>query len=280
MKVKLHRMSGLGNDFLIYDARSQETSINSIVQNITTFSDRSNLQTKGCDQFIIINHAQDADIYMQIFNADGSEVSACGNATRCVGLKISEELSKKIISIKTNADKLISENLGDNLISVNMGIPKFNWQEIPLAQNFNYDEIPIKINGFASPSVVNMGNPHIVFFTDEIDINNFDVVKYGSPIEEHKLFPQKTNVEFAKIIDAENIRMRVFERGVGETLACGTGACATAVIAYKKGLVKSEVNIHMNGGILKIKYPDENNQVIMIGNVKDEGLIFSEIWCS
>ncbi|MDX1949027.1 MAG: hypothetical protein SFT90_00830, partial [Rickettsiales bacterium] len=113
--------------------------------------------------------------------------------------------------------------------------------------------------------------PHLVFFTNVINIDNFEVKKFGEPLESHNFFPQKTNVEFAKIIDRKNIRMRVFERGVGETLACGTGACATAVIANKKGLVDNDVNIIMNGGILNIKYPNTNGDVMMIGEVKDEG---------
>ncbi|MDX1950020.1 MAG: diaminopimelate epimerase, partial [Rickettsiales bacterium] len=203
MKVKLRRMSGLGNDFLIYDARTQN-KLSEIIKNISNLSSRKNKETKGCDQFIIMKSAENADVFMEIYNADGSEVSACGNATRCIGFLISEEISQKIVQIQTKADNLISENLGNNLVSVNMGKPIFEWNKIPLSENFDVFNIPISVEGFEVPSAVSMGNPHLVFFTNVINIDNFEVKKFGEPLESHNFFPQKTNVEFAKIIDRKN----------------------------------------------------------------------------
>ncbi len=275
--INLQRMSGLGNDFLIYDARGQDELPNKVRNHIVELSSRKNTHTKGCDQFIIIKNASDADVFIEIYNADGSEVSACGNATRCVGYIIAEELQKKIVTIRTNADLLTAENLGGNKISVDMGKPIFDWKIIPLSQKVDVDGLPIDIDTFPKPSAVSMGNPHMVFISKDVDIDGLDVPKIGAPLEVHPLYPQKTNVEFASVIDKNNIRLRVFERGVGETLACGTGACATAVVAYRKGLTNSKVNIHMNGGVLEILYPSPSGHVIMTGDIKLEEKVKVEV---
>lgn len=275
--INLQRMSGLGNDFLIYDAREPYNYSDKVRKNIKLLASRNNKSTRGCDQLIIIRNTDDADVFMEIYNSDGSEVSACGNATRCVGYLLSEELEKKIVSVKTNADKLIAENIGNNIISVDMRAPIFDWKIIPLSKEVNVNSLPIAIKDFLKPSAVSMGNPHMVFILENTEVDTINVPELGAPLEIHPLYPQKTNVEFAKIIDRNNIRLRVFERGVGETLACGTGACATAVVAHKKGLVDNKVNIHMNGGTLEILYPNPQGHVIMSGEVKMEDMVTIEL---
>ncbi len=273
INIKLERMSGLGNDFLIYDARGQsEADIDVVKNNVINLSLRNNVETKGCDQFLILRSASDADIFMEIYNSDGGEVSACGNASRCVGLKISEELNKKVIKVKTKADLLIAENLGNNIVSVNMAKPIFNWEKIPLTENVDINFLPIDIEGFERPAAVSMGNPHMVFLFNDKDVKKLDVTKIGAPLEYHSLYPERTNVEFGQVLDRSNIKLRVFERGAGETLACGTGACATAVIANKKGLCDNKINIHMNGGVLEIELTD-SGEVLMKGATKYEGIV-------
>jgi diaminopimelate epimerase len=270
-KIKLIKMNGLGNDFLIYDARVENYNFSR--DEIIKLSARSNSETKGCDQFIILKKPlSNEDGFIEIFNADGSEVSACGNATRCIGLILANSLAKPEVKIRTKADLLIASKISDTEISVNMGRPQFAWDKIPLAKNISNLNLPIILENFGvSPSAVSIGNPHMVFFLSE-DVSNLNIAKLGSPLETHPLFPEKANVSFANIVDNTNIKLRVFERGVGETLACGTAACATAVLAYAQKLCASEnINIHMQGGVLKINYSGEN--IIMTGGVEMEATI-------
>lgn len=269
--IKLERMSGLGNDFLIYDARQPQNYLDLVRKSIEELSSRQN-PTKGCDQFLILKSSKDADVYMEIYNADGGEVDACGNATRCIGLKISEELKKDSVKVKTQIGLLTADNLGNNVISVNMGKPIFDWKNIPLLSDVDINALPVNIDGFEKPAAVSMGNPHMVFLFNDKDVEKLDVTKLGKPLEYHPLYPERTNVEFGQVLDRKNIRLRVFERGVGETLACGTGACATAVIANKKGLCDSKINIHMNGGSLEIEI-SASGDILMKGAAKYEGII-------
>ncbi len=231
-------MNGVGNDFVIFDAR--KTTISLTPQQITKISDRKNI---GCDQLIIIKKSAEADCLMEIYNSDGSMSGACGNATRCVASLI----EKDQVKIKTAAGILDCEKHGD-LISVNMGRPKLTGDVKLYDLDF---------------TCVDMGNPHAVTFIDEkiSDEKFFDV---GAKVECDKFFPNKTNVEFVRILSDNLVDVRVFERGAGETLACGSGACAVAVAAISKGLIKSKKIItRFKGGDLVIEWLGDS--VIMTG---------------
>lgn len=232
------KMNGVGNDFVIFDAR--KTTISLTPQQITKISDRKNI---GCDQLIIMKNSIDADCLMEIYNSDGSMSGACGNATRCVVSLI----EKDEIKIKTAAGILDCKKHGD-VISVNMGRPKLTGDTSLYGFDF---------------TCVDMGNPHAVTFLDEkiSDEKFFDV---GPKVECDKFFPNKTNVEFVRILSDDLVEVRVFERGAGETLACGSGACAVAVAAISKGLIKSKkVTTRFKGGDLIIEWLGD--AVIMTG---------------
>lgn len=240
-------MSGAGNDFVIFDAREDDITLTA--EQITKISDRKNI---GCDQLIIIRNSSDADCLMEIYNSDGSISGACGNATRCVASLI----DKSEIKIKTAAGILECQRSGE-LISVNMGKPEFSEDVSLYGLNFTQ---------------VDVGNPHAVTFMDN-KISDEDFFDIGPKVETDKAFPNKTNVEFAQILSDDLIEVRVWERGAGETLACGSGACATAIAAIKNGLTKSQkITIRFKGGDLQIKWSGDS--VIMTGGYKK---IFDDI---
>ena len=260
MKKPFIKMHGLGNDFVIIDSRNNNYIINE--KNIRLISNRR--LGVGCDQVIEIKNSKSADIFMKIFNSDGSEAEACGNATRCVAGILFASSPKKQILIETISGILKAESEVNGNIKVDMGEPKLGWQDIPLSKNIeviNFEQFSLK-NGFA----VNLGNPHIVFFVE--DLKNFTIDKIGPYIETHKLFPQKVNVEICEIINDQKIKVIVWERGAGKTLACGSGACAVLVAAYKKGLSKEVVEVQLDGGSLNISWNVKtDNHVIMSGPV-------------
>jgi len=249
-KVKFIKMNGAGNDFVIFDARNQEVNLNK--EEIIKISDRKNI---GCDQLIIIRKVDDADCLMEIYNSDGSLSGACGNATRCVAAIINQDSLK----IKTAAGFLKCWREG-NLISVDMGKPKFLAKEIPLAKEIDSQNISFFGLSFAC---VNVGNPHAVTFVKKLPSDE-EFFKIAPQIESEVIFSQKTNVEFAKIISDNLLEVRVWERATGETLACGSGACAVAILAIKNGLVKSKkLTTRFKGGDLIIEWNGES--VIMTG---------------
>lgn len=251
MQVPFIKMSGAGNDFIIFDAREQLVPLSNA--KIIELSSRNNI---GCDQLIVIKNSNKADCFMEIYNADASLSAACGNATRCVASLLMGD--KNDVSIHTQAGILKCTKQGD-LISVVMGVPKFNWQDIPLDQPH---QTPITLEGFTFHTV-NIGNPHAVTFinTNLSDEEFFDI---GPKIENHPIFPQKTNVEFVKVIADNILEVRVWERGAGETLACGSGGCAVGIMAIKNKLVTSnEVITRFKGGDLIIKW--NGNEVTMTG---------------
>ncbi len=271
MTINYIRMNGLGNDFLIYDGRKTPKSF--ALEEVIQLSSRNNRQTKGCDQFIIIENSKKADVRMLVYNSDGSEVFACGNASRCVVQILADEGKKDKIKIETKAAILEGKIAGEYMVSVDMGAPIFDWKKIPLAKDVDVKNLPISANGFEKPFAVSMGNPHMVFTTIE-DVGKIDVIGIGKPLEYHTLFPERANVGFAQIMDEKNINLRVFERGAGETLACGTGACAAAVAAISRKLCRSPINIHTRGGDMVIEWNGkETDHVIMTGPVEHEGLV-------
>ncbi len=257
-KLNFTKMSGAGNDFIIFDERKKP--LNFSPKEIQKISERKNI---GCDQFIILKNSQKAQCFMEIFNSDGSTSGACGNATRCVAAIIFDENpDQKIITIQTIAGILECKKNTDKTISVNMGIPKFNWQSIPLANEINSQKIALFNHIFSS---VNIGNPHAVTFLNK-NLSDEDFFSIGSKVEVHEFFPQKTNVEFAKLINENLIEVRVWERGVGETMACGTGACAVGILAIKHEITKSKKIItRFKGGDLEISWGGEGKPVIMSG---------------
>jgi len=250
-KGRFHKMHGLGNDFVIVDAR--QTGLDITSQMAANIANRNS--GIGCDQLIILRPSDQADIKMQIFNADGGEVEACGNATRCVVSLLGNE-----ISIET-AGGVLSGSGSSNEATVNMGEPRFGWEAIPLAYAMDTLNMPVGWEELDNPAAVNVGNPHVIFFVDEADDVELD--RLGPQIETDPLFPERTNVNVASKTDA-GLKLHVWERGVGLTKACGTGACATAVAAIKRGLVTSPVRVSLPGGDLTIEW-EEDGPIMMSG---------------
>ncbi len=243
---RFHKMHGLGNDFVIIDAREQDMELSSA--QAAAIADRHS--GIGCDQLIVLRSSSKADVRMQIFNADGGEVEACGNAARCVAKLIGDETR-----IETGGGVIIGNATADGAI-VDMGKPSFDWQAIPLAYAMDTLTMPVGWEDLQNPAAVNVGNPHVIFFVDDSSAVELD--RLGPMIEVDPLFPAKVNVNVAHIHEGE-IYLRVWERGVGLTRACGTGACATAVAALKRGLVTSPVQVNLPGGSLVISWQDGTN---------------------
>jgi len=260
MKKPFIKMHGLGNDFVVIDSTKNQYTINK--SSIQLISDRR--FGVGCDQVIEMKPSAKEDIYMKIYNSDGTEAEACGNAARCVAGLLFASNQKKEVSIETVAGVLKAESEEDGLIKVDMGKPSFFWKDIPLSSDIShisFEELSL-INGLA----VNMGNPHIVFFVK--DINEVDINKVGPLVENSSYFPEKVNVEVCQIINKSKIKVTVWERGAGKTLACGTGACAALVAAYKNNLTDPTAEIVLNGGSLNIAWNvNSNEHVIMSGPI-------------
>lgn len=243
MMVRFHKMHGLGNDFVVIDAR--ETPVEMTPARAHALADRRS--GVGCDQLILIEPSATADVKMRIFNADGGEVEACGNATRCVVRYLGGSGNRTIETL----GGLLSGTDGD-LVSVAMGEPRFDWDQIPLAYAMDTRSMPVAWEDLADPMAVNVGNPHAIFFVADSDA--VDLARLGPVIETDPLFPARANVNVATIVDRSTIRLRVWERGVGLTLACGTGACATAVAAIRSGRVDGPVTVILPGGPLRIDW--------------------------
>ena len=257
--IEFIKMHGLGNDFVIIDQRINYVSISKEI--ISKLSDRKS--GAGCDQLITINHksSNDHDAYIQIYNPGGDKAEVCGNGTRCVAKLLFNENNSKELKIKSESGILIAKKVDNTNISVNLGKISNHWQDIPLTEEIDTMNMPISIDGFASGVAVNIGNPHIVFFGN--NINNVDLSLIGPKIESNKFFPNKTNVEIIEIINENKIKMRVWERGVGITLACGSGACAAVYAGKLKKLLKNKVEVQLERGSLFINI--ENNEAIMTG---------------
>mgnify|MGYP001163922956 CR=1 FL=1 len=262
-EINAFRMDGLGNDFIIIDRRKKE--INLSKEQIIKISDRNIL---GFDQIIYIEKEKDNTFPITIFNSDGGEVSACGNGSRCVAYLLSKDLNTKEIKLKTNNRLLNAKIIGDLNVELEMGKPLFSFDEIPLSRTINPSNITLNIDGktFTNGFCINVGNPHIVFFVK--DCFEYDLNNLGPKIENHELFPEKTNVTFAQVDNKNNIKVNVWERGAGLTKACGTAACAAAVAGFVNKLTDKNVNIKFKEGTLKIKY-EENKNIFMTGPVSE-----------
>ncbi len=266
MDIKAFKMDGLGNDFVIIDNRQIITKLTK--EQIIKICDRNFI---GCDQLIIIETDKSADAYLKFFNSDGGESGACGNGTRCVADLISKEIKNKNIVLRTLSGILKSEILGNNIVTTEIGVAKTDWNEIPLSEKLNTKNLNIKINDkndkeYSGGTAVNVGNPHIIFFVNEI--NNFDIKKLGPNIENNKYFPEKCNVTIAQVINKDLIKVKVWERGAGLTKACGTAACATAFAAKLNNLCNDKTDIEFENGKLSISI-DEKNSIHMKGPVSD-----------
>ena len=266
MDIKAFKMDGLGNDFVIIDQRSQNFNLNK--DQIIKVCDRNFI---GCDQLILINKNKEIDADVEFYNSDGSVSGACGNGTRCVADLLSKESGKKEITLLTASGSLKSKILGSNLVETEIGIPKINWQEIPLSKQLDTQDLKIEIvdrnnTKHIGGTAINVGNPHIIFFVDDIEV--FDLQSIGPKIENHPLFPEKCNVTLAKVVNKNLIKVKVWERGAGLTKACGTAACATAVAANNNNLVEKTTDIEFALGNLTISI-DERNSIHMKGPVSD-----------
>ena len=264
-KLNAYKMDGLGNDFIIFDRRKKYISLTK--DQIIKISDRNNV---GCDQVIFIDKDNESNAFLKFFNSDGGEISACGNGSRCVAYLLMQESKNKKISLKTKVGILQAE-LNNNLISINMGKPNFKWNIIPLLKQMDNKNLQIKINSIEKKEIIggfslNIGNPHVIFFVD--DINKFNLKEIGPKIENHKYFPEKCNVTLASIKNKKHIKVKVWERGAGLTRACGTAACATAVSGAVLKLNERCVDIEFSAGLINIDW-NLNDNIYMTGKVSE-----------
>lgn len=253
MRVPFVKMHGLGNDFVVLDARRDalpalsETMARAIADRHTGI---------GCDQLIVLEPSDTQEFAMRIFNSDGGEVEACGNATRAVAL-----LHGVPARIET-AGGLLSLEPGDGVASVDMGEPRLGWDQIPLDYAMDTLSLPVGWGELKKPAAVNVGNPHVIFFVEDADA--VDLATLGPEIEHDALFPERVNVNVASGVGPDHLKLHVWERGVGLTRACGTGACATAVAAIRRGLVGNKVTVTLPGGDLLIEW-SEGSTIRMTG---------------
>ena len=247
MGLPFLKMHGLGNDFVVLDSRGRGAVTTPALAR--ALGDRN--RGVGFDQLAEIRDAEDADFALDFWNADGSRAGACGNATRCVSDLVMRQSGADAVRLTTARGGLQALRRADGLVSVNMGPPQLNWQDIPLS--YSVDSLHLPLAG--DPAAVGMGNPHCVFFVP--DAEAVDVASLGARVESDPLFPQKTNVEFVSLTGADRLRMRVWERGAGITLACGSGACAVAVAAHLRGLTGRQVTLDVDGGTLEIGWRDD-----------------------
>jgi diaminopimelate epimerase len=257
--VKMH---GLGNDFVVIDAR--RTSFPLDEARAHAIADRKT--GIGCDQLIVIEapQRQGADIFMRIHNADGGEVDACGNATRCVAALLMRETGGDRATIETGAGLLVARPATGGRISVDMGEARLDWREIPLARAQDTLHVDLALGPLADPACANIGNPHATFFV--ADAADIDLATLGPQLEHHALFPERANIGIAQLLSPQRIRLRVWERGVGITRACGTGACAALVAASRRGQTGRTAEVILEGGTLEISWRDDGH-VLMTGPV-------------
>ena len=266
MDIKAFKMDGLGNDFVIIDQRTKNIEFSK--KQIIKICDRNFI---GCDQLIIIKKNRELDAGLEFYNSDGSGSGACGNGTRCVAYLLSKENNNKEITVWTASGIIKTNILKDNLVESRIGVAKIKWNEIPINENKNTKNLGIKIldennNEHIGGTAINVGNPHVIFFVENID--NFNIQKIGPPIENNKLFPEKCNVTIAEVINQNLIKVKVWERGAGQTKACGTAACATAVAGNINGFTKARTDIEFELGKLSI-FLDEKNNAHMKGPVSE-----------
>ncbi len=245
--VPFMKMHGLGNDFVVVDARNGDLQVDAALAR--ALGDRH--RGVGFDQLAVILPDDRSDARLRFFNADGSTAGACGNATRCIARFLMDTGGVATLRLHSDHGLLVCRDAGGGLTSVNMGAPVLDWQAIPLAHAVDIDRLPID----GTPLATGMGNPHCSFFVD--DAEAVDLPARGAEVERHPLFPERTNVQFAHVIGPDHLRMRVWERGVGVTLASGSSSCAVAVAAARRGLTGRKVTIELDGGRIEIDWRDD-----------------------
>lgn len=253
MRVPFIKMHGLGNDFVVLDGRSSALPALTTVFVAALADRRTGI---GCDQVVVLEPSTTAALKARFFNQDGGEVESCGNASRAIGLLVGERAMVETLG------GLIEVAPSDAGISVDMGEPRFEWDQIPLAYPMDTHHMPLAWEVLTNPTAVNVGNPHVIFFVDDCAAVELD--RLGPEIEHDGVFPVRINVNVATIVDRSHIRLRVWERGAGETRACGTGACATAIGAMRRGLVGRKVTVSLPGGDLLIEWT-ETGRILMTG---------------
>jgi diaminopimelate epimerase len=260
MTIPFLKMHGLGNDFVVIDGRADAFAPSE--KFLRAVADRK--RGPGCDQIIVLLQPKSpkADIYMAIYNADGSQVGACGNATRCIAGLLFAELGRATCTVETISGLLLAWKDSPDLIAVDFGLPRLEWDQIPLAREADTLHAPVTSGGLFAPCCVNMGNPHAVFFVEDVGAIALD--KIGPVLENDPIFPERCNIEIAQILAPDRIRMRVWERGAGITEACGSGACATLVAAVRRGLSARRASVILDGGELVIEWRQDHH-VVMIG---------------
>jgi diaminopimelate epimerase len=255
------KMHGLGNDFVVIDARSRAIALYDA--QARAIADRR--RGIGCDQLIVLEKATDgADVRMRIRNADGGEVEACGNASRCVAALVMEERRTDRAVIDTEGGRIEAHGVPDGRIAVDMGAARLGWRDIPLARELDTLHVPLQAGPLADAVCTSMGNPHATFFVPRVA--EIDLATLGPLLEHDPLFPERANIGVAEVLGPERLRLRVWERGAGITLACGTGACAALVAAHRRGLMPRRAELVLDGGALEIEWR-EDGHVIMTGPV-------------
>ncbi len=264
MEIQFTKMHGLGNDFVVIDAINQDIDLTE--EQVQFIADRH--FGVGCDQLLLVESAEtdDVDFIYRIFNSDGGEVEQCGNGARCFAVFVREKglSNKNPIIVETNTGIISVFIEEDNQVRVDMGVPELSPWKIPFNADTRRNDYSLDVNGeVLSIGAVSMGNPHAVTIVENLDTTAVD--ELGATIENHPLFPNRVNAGFMQIIDESHIRLRVFERGAGETLACGTGACAAMVIGHLQGHLANEVQVELPGGNLQISWQGEASPVMMTG---------------
>lgn len=240
------KMHGLGNDFVVIDARTRPVEMTAGLA--AALADRN--RGVGFDQLAVIDERETGP-HLTFFNADGSTAAACGNATRCIARHLMQDLGQDQLTLTTDRGALATCDAGNGLTSVNMGHPLLDWAEVPLAEAMETLHLPIE----GAPTATGMGNPHCTFFVD--DAEAVDLTTFGPAHEHHPLFPERTNVQVVHVLGQDHLRMRVWERGTGITLASGSSSCAVAVAAHRRGLTGRDVRIDLDGGVIQISWKDD-----------------------
>ncbi len=265
------RMNGLGNKFAIFDLRDSEASMDKGAAR--RIADPKS--GPGCDQVITIEQRSGDHPFMGVWNADGSEVGACGNAARCVARLLMDEADTNETRFATGAEQLTAWRVGDDRIAVDMGEPRFGWRDIPLAEQMDDTRfIDVKLGPIDNPvlwgpSAVNVGNPHCIFFVPDAEVQAID--RFGPLVENHPLFPERVNVSVAEAKSRHVLRVRVWERGVGITKACGTAACAALVCAHRRRLTERKATVILDGGELGVEWREDDNRIVMTGPIGFDG---------
>jgi diaminopimelate epimerase len=268
--TEFRKMNGLGNDFVVIDARAHRVTITE--DRARAIADRKS--GIGCDQLIVLEKSPIADIRMRIWNSEGGEVPSCGNASRCVADLMFAERGSETATIDTDGGLLVAQKAGERLVTIDNGRPRFDWKDIPLSEPFadtRHIELsvgPADAPLIHSPSVVNVGNPHCIFWVKSLDV--VDLAKIGPMLEYHPLFPQRANITLARVDARDHVTMQVWERGAGLTKACGTAACAVMAAGHRIKIIDSSCRMTLPGGDLFMRVHESDGHVLMTGPVAYE----------